>query len=428
MKKMKCLLLTAALLCTVGVFASCGKTEAAGGEKEYKVTVTDAFGDPYKGVVVQFNNKDGEQEAMQVCDDEGVATKALEAGDYTVALQFTDKEKEYYYDTEGLELSADKTELNITLSYAVPEAKETLVVKEKEYKVAYITPGSGYAKVPAGERTYFYFLPTEPGKYEFSILEGEAEIGYYGSPFYVMDKCPLEIVDNKFVMNIKENMIQEGGGTASANVIGVDATSDSVVIGIKRIGDPDKGIDDIPYQTYKATHTPSKYVLPDGITLKEMDLTKAYNLVLGSDGFYHLDSADGPLVYVNLVQNSKYIDSFKNILANVGVTRVFLDENGECIKKEEYNTCLLEYLACVENGVSEGPSRMGGANQAGRAGSKPGVYPLTEDLKYIIQNFGENSGWFDPEKATYIFRDVNGDKVEGINPDSAWLLMCYIAE
>ena len=77
-------------------------------------------------------------------------------------------------------------------------------------------------------------------------------------------------------------------------------------------------------------------------------------------------------------------------------------------KKESYSECLLEYIACVDE--------------------ESGTYPLTEDLKYILQQRGEYSGWFDPEESLYLFVDGNGIALDGINNEISWLFMCcYIA-
>ena len=59
---------------------------------------------------------------------------------------------------------------------------------------------------------------------------------------------------------------------------------------------------------------------------------------------------------------------------------------------------------------------------------KNGVYPLTEDLKYIIQMRGDHSGWFDSKSMSYLFFDENRNMVPDINPEISWLFMCcYIA-
>ena len=131
--------------------------------------------------------------------------------------------------------------------------------------------------------------------------------------------------------------------------------------------------------------------------------------VLGEDGFYHLDDANGPLVLMYLGEDVQYLDCFKTILDHTGVNRYFFDENGEFIRKEDYVDCLGKYIECMDE--------------------DKGVYPLTEDLKYILQMEGEDSGWFDTDNSLYLFKDDNGNYVDGINNEISWLFMCcYIAK
>ena len=100
----------------------------------------------------------------------------------------------------------------------------------------------------------------------------------------------------------------------------------------------------------------------------------------------------------------------ETILEHTGVGRYFYKdaEKKEFDRKENYADCLLQYIACVDK--------------------DSGLYPLTEDLKYIIQNNGEHQGWWDPN-GNYIFLDDAGNSVPGINNEIAWLFMCcYIAQ
>ena len=82
----------------------------------------------------------------------------------------------------------------------------------------------------------------------------------------------------------------------------------------------------------------------------------------------------------------------------------YYDENGKFIRKESYNECLLEYIAVMDE--------------------KAGVYPLTDDLKYIIQQRGDHYGWFDADGGQYLFKDQNGEKIPGINKEISWLFPC----
>ena len=53
-----------------------------------------------------------------------------------------------------------------------------------------------------------------------------------------------------------------------------------------------------------------------------------------------------------------------------------------------------------------------------------GTYPLTEDLKYIVQQRGDYSGWFDADASLYLFKDQNGVPIPGMNTENLWLFMC----
>ena len=98
------------------------------------------------------------------------------------------------------------------------------------------------------------------------------------------------------------------------------------------------------------------------------------------------------------------VKAFQTILEHSGVNKYFYDENGNFVKKEKYDDCLLKYFEVMDE--------------------KTGLYPLTEDLKYIIQSRGEYSGWFDTTKDLYLFKDENGNKVPGINEEISWLFFC----
>lgn len=418
MKKMTALIL--ALLLSVAVLTGCGAqggTETAGSSKiAYKVTVTDAVGTPYtSGMVVKFM-QNGQQAGMQIVNDQGEAVKELAKGEYTVELQFTDSEAAYTYDTSDLTLSEDKTELTIVLARSLSEETRDLVVGDKTHAAHYVYTGCTKVVLNEEGRTYFLYAPAEPGMYEFSVVGSDAVIGYYGAPHFVQERSAMDVVDNKFTMSIRKSMIGDDNSTGSfVMVIGLDAAQGDTSLNIQRIGEPEWSVEDEPWIIYKATVAPTPYTLPDGAKLQKFDLkapTDQYKLVLNeADGFYHLDSADGALILVRLGQTdekTEYLDPFETILDRSGVSRYFFDSDGKFIKKESYSECLLEYIDNMDE--------------------DSGVYPLTEDLKYIIQQRGEHSGWWDPESSLYLFEDDNGMNIPGINHDIAWLFMCrYIA-
>lgn len=422
MKRIKALLLVLVMACSVMLFAACGQQAADTPEDQpvatpgYQVKVVDAFGDPCTdGVIVRFM-QNGQQVSMQVVDENGTVSKDLEKGDYTVELQFTNKEAAYYYDQSALTLSADKTALEIVLYNAISGEPQVLTAptlsgNTMNQDAYHVGEGGTYVELTPGERNYFLFTPTRGGTYEFSVQGSDAAIGYYGAPHFVQELSALEVVDNKFTSSVKDSMVGTNNTGTTVMVIGLDASAEDTdaILSIQRIGDPQWDVTDEPWHTYQTTIELKDYA-HTAKSLGEFDLTAAsdaYNLVLGSDNYYHLDSADGPLVLVRLGKasgGSKYLDDFETILEHSGITKYFYDEEGNFVKKESYSECLLEYIEHVDE--------------------DSGLYPLTEDLKYIIQMRGDHYGWFDQNSPGYIFLDANNNPVVGINHEISWLFMC----
>ena len=419
MKKITMLLLAVVMI--LGLAACGNDTPAADAPAEaapgYNVSVVDAFGNPYTdGVIVRFM-QNGQQVSMQVVDENGKVSKDLEKGEYTVELQFTNKDAAYHYDQSELTLSADKTSLEIVLYNAVSSEPAVLNAYSLLYDSmqsvdAYrVGVGGTYVELTPGERNYFLFTPTEGGTYEFSVQGASAPIGYYGAPHFVQQTSAAEVADNKFTMSIKNSMIGTGDTGTTVMVIGLDAAAEetSAILTIQRTGDPQWDVTDEPWQNYQTTIELKPYQ-HTAKALGEFDLkasTDTYNLVLGSDNYYHLDSEDGPLVLVRLGKAAggvKYLETFQTILEHSGVAKYFYDEEGNFIKKESYDQCLLEYFDYMDEDT--------------------GLYPLTEDLKYIIQMRGDHYGWFDQNSPGYIFLDANNNPVIGINHDISWLFMC----
>ena len=359
---------------------------------------------------------------MQVVNEEGIAAKELEKGEYTVELQFTDDEAAYYYDQSGLTMTSPDEILEITLYNAISGEGQNLFAYSpasdgnRDHTAYHVGVGGTYVELEPGERNYFLFAPTEAGMYAFSAENTDAVIGYYGAPHFVQQMTMIEPVDGVITESIKASMIGNNGTGTTVMVLGLDAVeSTNAILKVERIGDPEWTVEDEPWHVYQATHTLAPYTLPAGATFGEFDLkaaTDTYNLVLDDQGFYHLDSADGPLVLVRLGEasgGSAYLDSFQTILDHSGVTKYFYDENGEFVKKESYSECLLEYIKYMDEAS--------------------GMYPLTEDLKYIIQMRGDHYGWFDSTSPGYIFLDENNNQVMGLNHEITWLFMCcYINE
>ncbi len=418
----------ALVLCMALTLAACGgngsesqPTGSASGEVEYKVSVADANGNPYgSGVIVRIM-KGTEQVTMQVVDENGTVVKVLPSGEYTVELMFTDTNMVYIYEGNVPALTPETPEMEISLAYGMTgEGVEFYGAGEME--VGYpVEVGCTQVPLTVGDRSYFLFTPKEAGVYEISAIGEVSGFGCYGGTLmYVQENSIFPVENNTFSTSIRADMISEGGGNVL--VIGIDSdAAESCVLSVMRTGDPAWSPEDVPYEIYQPTIDLKPYTLPAGATLKQFDLTaEGYDLVLAEDGTYHLNTADGPQVLVLLGKDNKYCSCFKEITSRTGVRKYFYDEEGNFLRREDYTDCLGQYTG------KDDPN--GNKVYDGVMDQENGVYPLTEDLKYIIQNYGDHCGWWDLDSAESLFRDDNGMPIAGINADIAWLFMCvYIA-
>ena len=413
------------LLCLAMLLAACGgdggsAATTPSGEAAYRVSVVDPNGAPCSGVIVKFL-QNGQQVAVQTLNDQGIAEKTLKRGDYTLELMFTDSNATYHYDQSALQLTAEKTELTVTLSLGTSGEGVSLFAQGQECIAYNVTVGDTFVKLTPGSRSYFLFTPQQAGAYRFSCKEADTTIGYYGAPHFVQENSAAEVVDNAFSISVKNDMIGTGDTGTAVLVIGLDSGSDTeAILTIERTGDPVHTVEDEPWTVYQPTASLEAYKLPDGAVLKDFDLTAdAYTLVLNeTDGFYHLNTADGPLVLVRLGEKaggSKYLDSFETIISKSGVVKYFYDADGNFQKKESYTECLMQYIGYEDQSTMK--------KHEGCMDPDSGMYPLTEDLKYIIQQRGEYVGWFEEGNAMYLF-----GALPGVNPENAWLFACCYLE
>ena len=412
MKAFKKILAAALALAMLLALCACGGDDKKNDKKDdkadsttasYQVKVLDGQGKPFTGGVVVKFLKNGEQVAMQKLDANGVATKELEKGDYTVELMFTDSSQTASYDTSSAVLSADKTTLELTLINDLGNKTEEITVEGDVFTAYMVNAGSTAVPLTASVRNYFIFAPTEAGTYDFRVNNAEIKLGYYGGTHFVQSQSAVDVIDNVVTLSISASSL---GGNYVIGLDGTDADTDAI-LSIIRTGDPTITISDMPWTEYKTTHTPAPYTLDlGGKSLKYIDITSATaNVTLAynaEDGFYHYGSENGPVVLMHLGKGAPYV-SLQTVIEGDGlgggapIREYFYDANGEFLKKEDYTDILRTYFENMD--------------------SKNGVYPLTKDLEYIIKN-GCN-GWWDTESPDFIFTDCN--------PELGWMFaLCYV--
>ena len=403
----KTIALLCAIACTIGLMAGCAESnpqETLSPNADYSVTVTDATGTIFtSGVIVKFL-QNGQQVAMQPVNTTGAAVKNLPRGDYSVELMFTDSNASYYYDAAELKLTAEKTQISVALKQLPVSGPQDLVTNFGTYPAYTVKAGGTWVTLQPG-MNYFLFSAEQDGCYKISAPADSAKLGYYGMPHFVQENSALDVVDNTVTISIKESMLE------GVYVFGLEAeVQTSCTLLIERIGAPEWSIEDEPWTIYKTTATLSQYTFPAGATLNDFDLTAdSYNIVKGTDGLYHLNDANGAVVVVYLGVSSRYLDPLTTVAEKSSVSKYFYDDAGNFIKKESYNECLQEYFAVMD--------------------ADAGVYPLTDDLMYILQQRGDYYGWWDSTSKGYIFLDALGNPDVTINPNVAWLFACaYISQ
>lgn len=411
------LMITAILGCVV--MAGCEKEPEVPAQMDYKVTLADYAGNAIGSGAIAVFYQNGTQVAMQACDANGTATKNLPTGDYDVKLQFTSGDT-YYYQENGMKVTADSPELKVTLyakasgDQVILNIPETTVdelglsqVTSVETKVYQLNEGATYVEVAPGEMTYFLFTPTRGGKYELSMVDGDGcTFSYYGNPNYIRDVPVQDIVDGITTVNVEDSAVTSEANNTIALVLAVNASenaSDKCVVRIERVGDTDWNPSKEEWIIYKPTEELEKCEVPEGVELKDFDLTKEYEIVFSKkDCLYHVGTEDGPVVYVYLTEDPRFVDCFQTILEEGTVRAYFYDENGNFVKKEAYGNCLKEYFEYVDD--------------------EYGVYPLNQDLMYIIKSYGAHQGWWDRLDKGFVV------DVDNLNVDSAWLFLCCYEE
>ena len=423
--------LASMLLCACHSASDPASTAALSRTAVYQVKILDVDDQPVtEGAIVRFL-QDGREVAMQETDATGVATKELTRGEYTVQIMFLDPSASYYYDTADLLLSATKTELTVSLAHKAENPSKLYYGSEEAefYEVYQVRTGRTFVQLQSAGRSYFLFVPQEAGVYRLSV-EGEGyAVGYYGSPDFIRSHNIGQIDGDATSITVSPDMLAPDHGSAMVFVIGVDNPENGAAEAMLQVERVSAYVDtEIPTRAYQPTGHLTPWTLPENARIHVFDLrapTNTYKLVLNeTTGFYHLGSVDGPLVLMCLGEMSdallRYAASFDTVLQTVGVNKYFTDGDGNYTYKEDYSQCLRSYIGDrnIATGVYTG----------GCVDRSSGLYPLTRDLMYILQQHGDYAGWWDISRSGYLFRDADGNYDDAINPEIAWLFMCvYIS-
>ncbi len=390
---------------------------------DYSVTVLDGFGNPMSGIQVTFMSPQAPVGSVKT-DENGKAVCKLTEGEYEADVEVGDD----YYVGGYIKLTASAPSAEvIAVGYASNPEKMYPDEVNGVYNV-----GVGSVRVPVENNVirYFFFKPTEGAVYKFYTDSDKVEAGYYGGNFNVL-------AYNAGQYDEEGNLVFEflKSSVGQVLVIGLKSSSASVsecTLTIERYSDIGISDGERPYEQYQLSkELTQKTQTPKGTreyVSIEVDLTTFANreeiqvVYNEADGYYHLHTADGPVLYVVITQPLTYFqdNSLAGIAGTSPVGRIFYDEEGNFVKKEGYNVAI-----AGEKDYSIGAGEIVKNGYAQIADTKYGVVPLDADLIYILKNIGAD-GWYErgtPGLTDWIF----GESI--VMPENCWLFaVCYFIE
>lgn len=252
---------------------------------------------------------------------------------------------------------------------------EALVVGTKDYLVS-----------PMYQYTLFMFEPTETGKY--TITTTDSLIGYLGGgTFYFADPSAENVAYTSYEW--------ECASVGQGILLGVMANTNTANITITR-EELDES-DELEWTIYENEADVEAFEYEgDTSALVPVDFEDDVidDAVLGEDGFYHLNTVDGPILYANLNETS--LQSLVAIISNGKLSAVSYAEDGSVLEKVDYTEAVTEYINSAYVDEATGAY----------------YYPLTADLIEMFKEVGASNEWYDGEIWVYDSAD-------------AWMFACY---
>ena len=284
--------------------------------------------------------------------------------------------------------------VSATLSFT--PAGEDVEIPKEEYIISEIILGLGENSLVLDETaitTIYEFCPDETGIYKFTVGNETALVGYWGAgSFFVQD-----MTENK-----TNSLECELTAVGQSIMVGVSGIEGEFSMNIEKVGNAEE-IEQIEYIEYVVKSVPLPQYLIDTTdkVVTPIDITKPQTAVKGADGFYHLGSANGPVLYVNLTNDAfDLLQAFYSGYGALTMRGMYTDKDG----KDTY----YDFLKAMRIY----------ANVLYNSDYDNGLYPMSEDLMIFLKAFGGYQGWYAPEQSS--FEAIQGEH----DADSAWLVSC----
>ena len=366
----------------------------------YTVKVVDANGSAMTDILVIFNQFD-EPVTMVPVDENGTAVANLEPGDYTVTLT-SSSGSALKFDKTLAELTEDKTSTTLTVAVDLGNAAHLSAYWGNYYKVL---TGSTWVDLnntlnySTEFGAYMYvFYPAVSGVYRFSCSGGTV-LGHYGSVNF--PNGPAKDTDNEdgyFEFTVLDGEFANENQPAHVLALVGNGMSEATIT-IIRVGDAPE---ELPRIVYEPKQEITTFTFSGTANPKYVSLTGNVNIQKKDDGFYYLN---GKKLYVNLSNSAPYLTigsmlgviydtttgTWNNSSMGTGMKGLMYDGD-VVIAIEDFTDCMSNYVRASD--------------------PVTGLYPLNDDIMYMIQSCGAYMGWWNVDSPNYLFGSVTGMKDE----------------
>jgi len=254
------------------------------------------------------------------------------------------------------------------------------------YYGTYLAVGEGeYTMSELYDYTLFGFMPDETGKYTFTVTDGLIGLASHHAMWVTVAPSESTVTESSVSWECT------GVGQEIWLAVITDAATASIKV---EAGESDRVV--IEKIEYANKVAPEAFTFPgDASLIKNVNTMNSTvdTAVLGSDGYYHLNSADGYILYANLNDSQMSLSAATSYGQLKGAE---YNEDGELVAIIDYNNAFAEYFECVDAATY--------------------LYPLTEDLMTMFQDIGDNLGWY------------GADGWLGLSGEDAWMFACYYTE
>lgn len=380
------------------------------------VWIVDGLGNPVSDVYVRIMQGE-EQIKMVAYDGEFLELTGLDKeATYTLVLDLSSLGDDYVYDEKTAVITPDSPCAAIRVHKRLSKTETNFVggTVSKDYDM-YLIGGEGSYTLPlsADDYTYFIFTPKHAAIYTLTYeAESELSFEYRGSSFFVQAFDVSEDFTSPYENGIAFSIYATDIGGDRVFAIKSEGATECI-LKLKNAGDPGTRIEDEPWTPYLEDEetVAAQLALPKpqgtytALDLYDLTLSAHYN---EKDGYYHLGSADGDLIYIDLTSNSRYINAIQTICANQRMGVYVYDDFGGLLEKRSFNELFIQYGMPTDTTPVNDPIRV----------------PLTERLAEAIRSYGEKVGWWKEGAAQNLF--TTSLPAAAYNAEYAWLLFCGV--